>query len=44
LDVPHSVVPGSEQGTLLIAGGLALPVTSHPHSPGLGLGPGESTR
>ncbi|PNF39127.1 hypothetical protein B7P43_G01344, partial [Cryptotermes secundus] len=41
LDVPRSVVPGSEQGTLLIAGGLALPVTSQLHQPGLGLG--EST-
>jgi hypothetical protein len=44
LDVPHSVVPGSEQGTLLIAGGLALPVNSQLHRPGLGLGLGESTR
>jgi hypothetical protein len=44
LDVPHSVVPGSEQGTLLIAGGLALPVSSHSHPPGLGLSLGESTR
>lgn len=25
LDVPRSVVPGSERGTLLVAGGMALP-------------------
>ena len=25
LDVPRSVVPGSEKGTLLVAGGMALP-------------------
>ncbi|XP_069675584.1 C3 and PZP-like alpha-2-macroglobulin domain-containing protein 8 isoform X2 [Periplaneta americana] len=43
LDVPRSVVPGSEQGTLLIAGGLALPVSTQSRQPGLGLGLGEST-
>ncbi|KAJ9599485.1 hypothetical protein L9F63_010017, partial [Diploptera punctata] len=41
LDVPRSVVPGSEQGTLMISGGLALPASSQRHRPGLGLG--EST-
>ncbi|PSN44641.1 hypothetical protein C0J52_07735 [Blattella germanica] len=41
LDVPRSVVPGSEQGTLMITGGLALPVSPQRHHPGLGLG--EST-
>lgn len=36
LDVPRSVVPGSERGTLLVAGGMALP------GAGVGAGAGHS--
>lgn len=52
LDVPRSVVPGSERGTLLVAGGMALPGAGvgagHGRQPSLddpaGLEPQQETR
>lgn len=34
LDVPRTVVPGTEQGTLVVAGGLALPSELRPQGQG----------